>query len=350
MLIFVDQIKSNRFSLKNLHVDGHFMEDLTVSDKTLFLNEALSLFRHQAKENLLYAAYLKNLSIDVEKVQTLDKIPFLPIGFFKTHQIKTHDFEEECIFESSGTTSSINSKHCVKNISAYLNNAERNFNEFYGELKNYCILALLPSYLERTNSSLVCMAADFIKKSGHPKSGFFLHDQHTLHETLLELERVEQPTILIGVTFALIDFAEKYQMKLNHTLLLETGGMKGRRKEMTRFELHQILTENLGLQKIHAEYGMTELLSQAYSLGSGVFKTPKTMKVFLRALDDPFDIWSEEDSRDQAGIINIIDLANKDSIAFIATDDLGRFTENGGFEVRGRIDNSDIRGCSLLSV
>jgi len=336
--------------LKNLHVEGHFKEDLTVIDKTRFINESLALFRHQAKHNLLYADYIKNLSIDVENVNSFHQIPFLPIGFFKSHQIKTGQFEEQFIFESSGTTSSINSKHYIKSIADYLQNAEDNFNEFYGDIKNYCVLALLPSYLERSNSSLVCMAEDFIKKSGHPKSGFFLQNHEKLHETLIQLESIGQPTLLIGVTFALIDFAEKFQMKLNHTVLLETGGMKGRRKEMTRLELHQILTERLGVQQVHAEYGMTELLSQAYSSGDGVFKTPKTMKVFLRALDDPFDIWAEEDNRNQAGIINIIDLANKQSIAFIATDDLGKFSKNGGFEVRGRIDNSDIRGCSLLSV
>jgi hypothetical protein len=349
-LIIDDQFKINRLTLKNLFGKGHFMEDLTVYEKSLFLEEALSLFRYQARENILYRSYLAHLSVNPDSVLSLSQIPFLPIGFFKSHQIKTGAFEPEFIFESSGTTSSVNSKHYIKNVEAYLQNAEENFVEFYGRIEDYCILALLPSYLERNNSSLVCMAEYFIKKTGHPQSGFFLNDFESLHQTLLQLEETCQPTIMMGVTFALLDFAVAYPMNLQHTMVMETGGMKGRKKEMTRAELHGMLSEGFGVEHVHAEYGMTELLSQAYSDGKGIFHAPSTMRILLRSLDDPFEIWGNDEGIEQAGIINVIDLANRDSIAFIATDDLGRLVGDRGFEVIGRIDNSDIRGCSLLTV
>ena len=336
--------------MKNLFGKGHFMEDLTVYEKSLFLEEALSLFRYQARENILYRSYLAHLSVNPDSVLSLSQIPFLPIGFFKSHQIKTGAFEPEFIFESSGTTSSVNSKHYIKNVEAYLQNAEENFVEFYGRIEDYCILALLPSYLERNNSSLVFMAEYFIKKTGHPQSGFFLNDFESLHQTLLQLEETCQPTIMMGVTFALLDFAVAYPMNLQHTMVMETGGMKGRKKEMTRAELHGMLSEGFGVEHVHAEYGMTELLSQAYSDGKGIFHAPSTMRILLRSLDDPFEIWGNDEGIEQAGIINVIDLANRDSIAFIATDDLGRLVGDRGFEVIGRIDNSDIRGCSLLTV
>lgn len=336
--------------MKNLFEKGHFIEDLTVFDKSLFLEKTLSLFRYQARENILYRSYLAQLSVNPDSVSTFNQIPFLPISFFKTHPIKTGTFEPEIIFESSGTTSSLNSKHFVKDMEAYLQNAEENFCEFHGRIEDYCILALLPSYLERNNSSLVCMAKHFIKKTGHPQSGFFLNDFKSLHQTLVELEELGQPTILMGVTFALLDFSNAYPMKLKHTMVMETGGMKGRKKEMTRPELHEMLTKGFGVEKIYAEYGMTELLSQAYSDGKGIFQPPSTMMLMLRSLDDPFEIWGNDEGIEQAGIINVIDLANIDSIAFIATDDLGRFVEKTGFEVIGRIDSSDIRGCSLMTV
>ena len=350
LLIIVDLLKINRFRLKNLFEDPHFKEDLTVFDNSRFLKRAIELFRYQATENPLYKAFLKQLSVDPLSVSTLQNIPFLPISFFKSHQVKTGEFIPERCFESSGTTTTQNSKHYVKNTQAYLNNAEALFKESYGELDKYCFLALLPSYLERTNSSLVCMADYFIKKSKHPESRFYLTNYEDLHDKLLELEASKQPTLLIGVTFALIDFAEKYPMKLKYTTIMETGGMKGRKKEMTRAELHALLSTHFGVEKIHAEYGMTELLSQAYSQGDGLFKMPSTMKVLLRALDDPFDVWTADDDREQAGVINIIDLANQDSVAFIATDDLGSFNIGGRFSVTGRVDKSDIRGCSLLVV
>jgi hypothetical protein len=350
LLIIVDLLKINRFRLKNLFEDPHFKEDLTVFDNSGFFKRAIELFRYQATENPLYKDFLKQLSVDPLSVSRLQDIPFLPISFFKSHQVKTGEFIPESCFESSGTTTTQNSKHYVKNTQAYLNNAEALFKESYGELDKYCILALLPSYLERTNSSLVCMADYFIKKSKHPESGFYLTNYEELHNKLLELEASKQPTLLIGVTFALIDFVEKYPMKLKYTIIMETGGMKGRKKEITRAELHLLLATRFGVEKIHAEYGMTELLSQAYSHGDGLFKIPSTMKVLLRALDDPFDVWTADDDRGQAGVINIIDLANEDSIAFIATDDLGTFNTDGSFSVTGRVDKSDIRGCSLLAV
>jgi hypothetical protein len=336
--------------LKNLFEGPDFKEDLTLDDKTLFLQESLRLFRLQSVQNPVYRDYLSLLSVDPSEISSLEKIPFLPIGFFKTHELKCGDFTAQAIFESSGTTSSFNSKHHVKDIGSYLDNATSIFNQFYGEVNKYCILALLPSYLERNNSSLVCMVDHFIKESGHHQSGFFLHDHANLFSTLLKLEDERQPTILFGVTFALLDFAEQYKMNLKNTILIETGGMKGRRKEITREELHSFLKKQLGVNTVQAEYGMTELLSQAYSFGNGVFKMPSNMKVLLRSLDDPFDIWTKDNDRHQTGVINIIDLANGDSISFIATEDLGRFTPDGGFEIVGRLDNSDIRGCSLLVV
>ncbi len=336
--------------MKNLFGGPDFKEDLTVHNKTQFLEQSLSLFRIQAVMNPVYRDYVAHLAIEPDKVNSLEQIPFLPVNFFKTHVLKCGTFDPEVIFESSGTTSSVNSRHFVKEVASYLENATDIFNRFYGSPSDYCILALLPSYLERNNSSLVCMVDHFIRESGHALSGFFLHDYEKLFSTLSKLEHDKQPTLLFGVTFALLDFVEKYQMKLHHTIVLETGGMKGRRKEITRAEMHVILKQQLGLDSIHAEYGMTELLSQAYSSGDGIFKMNDKMKILLRSLDDPFDIWTFENDRHQTGVINIIDLANRDSVCFIATEDLGRFTPDGGFEVVGRLDNSDIRGCSLLSV
>ena len=336
--------------MKNLFEGLDFKEDLTLDDKTLFLKESLRLFRLQSVQNPVYRDYIRLLSLDPKAITSYEQIPYMPIGFFKTHTLKCGDFDAEVVFESSGTTSSLNSKHHVKDIGSYLNNAVSIFNQFYGDVNKYCILALLPSYLERDNSSLVCMVDHFIKESGHHQSGFFLHDYDNLFSTLLKLEKERQPTILFGVTFALLDFAEQYKMKLNNTIVIETGGMKGRRREITRDELHSILINQLGVSAVHAEYGMTELLSQAYSFGNGSFKMPLQMKVLLRSLDDPFDIWTSDNDRNQTGVINVIDLSNKDSICFIATEDLGRFTADGEVEIVGRLDNSDIRGCSLLVV
>jgi hypothetical protein len=253
------------------------------------------------------------------------------------------DFMPKAVFESSGTTQTINSRHYVKDISLYHKSFMKGFEQFYGNINEWCIIGLLPSYVERSNSSLVVMVDELIKKSGHQQSGFYLYEYEKLHEVLMRLEQLQQKTLLIGVTFALLDFAEKFPMKLVHTIVMETGGMKGRRKEMTREELHLFLEKQLGLQTIHSEYGMTELLSQAYSKGNGLFEPVHWMKVLIRNEDDPFDV-----QQHGAGIINVIDLANIYSCAFIATDDVGKVFENRTFEISGRIDNSDIRGCSLL--
>lgn len=336
--------------MKNLFGQAHFTEHLTVGKNEDFSSLALSLFRRQAIQNPVYAAYLGHLKVDHARVERVRNIPFLPISFFKTHALKSGEFTETCIFESSGTTGSVNSRHYIKSISSYLANAENNFREAYGDPSGYCFLALLPSYLERGNSSLVAMADHFIKLSQHPMGGFFLYDKDRLHAVLLALESQGQAVVLLGVTYALVDFAEEYKMKLQHTIVIETGGMKGRKKELTRAELHSFLKSNLGVDSIHAEYGMTELQSQAYSKGEGIFKAPSSMRVLLRSPDDPFEVWESHENPGKTGAINVIDLANEDSISFIATDDLGRFTGDGGFEVLGRIDNADIRGCSLLSL
>ncbi len=334
--------------MKNLFGNSHFKEDLTLIKDPLFEQKALELFQKQSIENKIYSEFIQHLGIDPLAINQIEQIPFLPIRFFKSHQLTTGEFKPEAIFESSGTTGMVNSRHLIKDLSAYFLNAEANFETFFGDLNNYCILALLPSYLERNNSSLVFMAEHFIKKCGHPKAGFFLHNHAELYKIMMELEKSFTPVILIGVTFALLDFAENHHMHLRHTHVLETGGMKGRKKEITRSELHDILFSSLGTDKIGAEYGMTELQSQAYSYNNGIFYAPPTMRVLMRALDDPFDIWTDNDGGGRTGVINVIDLANKDSLAFIATDDLGRFQADGGFEVLGRADNCDIRGCSLM--
>lgn len=336
--------------MKNLFGLGHFTEHLTVKGDEEFGNHAIGIFSHQSRQNPVYAAYLDYLKVDRNAIKSMREVPFLPISFFKSHQIKTGNFEAESVFESSGTTGSINSKHYVRHLPSYLINAENNFRERYGHPSKYCFLALLPSYLERENSSLVAMADHLIRQSNHPMGGFFLHDTDRLHTTLQELEQEGQDVILLGVTYALVDFAEKYPMKLAHTIVMETGGMKGRKKELTRTELHARLKAQLGLETIHAEYGMTELQSQAYSDGNGVFRPSSTMKVLLRSPDDPFEVWEKHENIMRTGVINVIDLANVDTISFIATDDLGRFTADGRFEILGRMDNADIRGCSLLTV
>jgi hypothetical protein len=322
-----------------------FTDRVFGTTKDEFPQLALDLFSFQYLHNAVYKAYADSLHISPRKVKSIDKIPFLPISFFKTHPIRTTSFKPEIIFESSGTTQPISSKHYVKDIAFYRNDFIRGFENFYGPVHDWCIIGLLPAYLERDHSSLVFMVDELIRKTGHSKSGFYLYEYEQLSEVLTALEKQEQKTLLIGVTFALLDFAEKFPMQLNHTIVMETGGMKGRRKEMTRIELHHVLKKSLGLSQVHSEYGMTELLSQAYSKADGVFESVPWMKMLVRNDDDPFEV-----NETGEGIINIIDLANIYSCAFIATDDLGKISSDGTFEVLGRTDNSDIRGCSLLSV
>jgi hypothetical protein len=312
-------------------------------DKGGFENLALEIFRFQYQHNPVYQQYVNTLSGVGVGVNSIRDIPFMPIGLFKTHTISTTSFHPEAVFESSGTTQTVNSRHLVRDISIYRESFMRAWQLFYGPVKDWCIIGLLPSYLERQHSSLVVMVEELVKQSNHPESGFYLYEHEKLATTIRRLESAHQKTILIGVTFALLDFAEKYPMALQHTTIMETGGMKGRRREMTRPEVHAQLKQAFHTPHIHSEYGMTELLSQAYSLREGIFHCPPWMKVLIRQEDDPFDVRPSG-----SGVINVIDLANIYSCSFIATDDIGKVYEDGSFEVQGRTDNSDIRGCSLM--
>ncbi|MBE7172746.1 MAG: acyl transferase [Williamsia sp.] len=314
---------------------------------------ALSVFRFQHGNNELYRRYVQALHVSPDQVDALPKIPFLPIRFFKSHRVATTAFNEEQVFESSGTTGMVNSRHYVKHAAVYDRSFLTAFEQFYGPVTDWCILALLPAYAERRGSSLTLMAEELIRKSGHPQSGFFLYEHRQLHALLTELEQRGQKTLLLGVTFALLDFAGSYPMQLRHTIVMETGGMKGRRQELTRPELHTILQQGLGVQSVHSEYGMTELLSQAYSKAKGIYHGPAWMRVVLREEEDPLRVRAHTAAGEEqplSGVINVIDLANLYSCSFIATDDLGKLYNDGGFEVLGRIDNSDVRGCSLLVV
>ena len=304
---------------------------------------ALEIFRFQAAENPVYKAYLEALGIDVDTIHSISKIAFLPIRFFKSHAIQTTLFEPAAIFESSGTTGSINSKHMVKDLSLYEDSFIKGFESSYGTIQEWCIIGLLPSYLERENSSLVYMVDKLVQLSEHPQSGLYLNEYEQLFAVLTELEKRKQKTLLIGVTFALLDFAEKYSQPLQNTIIMETGGMKGRRKEMIREEVHAILKKSFSVSNIHSEYGMTELLSQAYSKGEGIFQCPPWKKILVRDDEDPFVIKNKG-----SGTINVIDLANIYSCSFIATDDVGKLYADSSFEVLGRIDGSDLRGCSLM--
>jgi Acyl-protein synthetase, LuxE len=283
-------------------------------------------------------------------VNRIEEIPFLPIQFFKTNKITTTNFEAEITFESSGTTGENISRHFVKKLSVYRDSFTKAFELFYGNPEKYCIVGLLPGYLERENSSLITMVDYLIKASMHEHSAFYLRNHDKLYKTLVHYEIREQPVLLIGVTYALLDFAEKYSIDLGHTIVMETGGMKGRRKEITREEVHDFLKQKLGLLSVHSEYGMTELLSQAYAKENGLFQCPPWMKVLLREENDPFLVTSRP-PRDKpaTGLLNIIDFANIYSCCFIATDDVGKLYQNGTFEVLGRRDSSDLRGCSLLT-
>ncbi len=304
-----------------------------------------ALFRFQYETNTLYRAYVDALKVDPARVQSVYDVPFLPIQFFKTHSVVCGEFRPATVFESSGTTQTLNSRHPVKDTGIYTRSFMEAFRLFYGPVEDYVILGLLPSYLERRHSSLVFMVQEMIVRSGRPESGFYLYEHEKLAGMLKALEARGQKVLLIGVTFALLDFAEKYTLNLQHTIVMETGGMKGRREEWTREELHAYLQERLGVNAIHAEYGMTELLSQAYSRGRGVFYCPPWMKVLVRDENDPFQLYASQ----AAGVINVVDMANIYSCAFIATEDIGRLREDGGFEVLGRLDHSALRGCSLMA-
>lgn len=307
---------------------------------------ALDAFRFQFDNNSVYRSFCDLLYRHPSDVKHLRDIPFLPIQFFKTHEVLSSRNIIEKSFSSSGTTGSVTSKHLVTDLSIYEESYLKGFQHFYGNVEDYVILALLPSYLERDGSSLIYMVDDLIQKSKHPESGFYLDNLKDLSETLNKLEAEKQKTLLIGVSFALLDVVEQFQFNLKHTIVMETGGMKGRRKEIIRQELHDRLKAGFGVNQIHSEYGMTELLSQAYSKGNGLFECPPWMKTFARDTEDALTLLPPS----KTGGINIIDLANINSCAFIATQDLGKTYENNLFEIIGRFDNSDIRGCNLMTL
>ena len=311
-----------------------------------FKEVALRVFKHQFENNDVYRSFCDLLYKNPSDVKEIQDIPFLPIQFFKSHNILSSKENVIKTFTSSGTTGSIPSKHRVTDLSWYHESFRKGFQFFYGDVKDYNILALLPSYLEREGSSLIYMVDDLIQQTNKPTSGFYMHNLSELSSTLKELDAKGEKTLLIGVTFALLDLIEKEKFQLNNTLIMETGGMKGRRKELVREQLHKILSKGFGVNKIHSEYGMTELLSQGYSIGGGVFKCPPWMRVLARDTEDALTTLDTQ----QTGGINIIDLANYNSCSFVATQDLGKVGEDGTFQVLGRFDHSDIRGCNLLVV
>lgn len=323
----------------------NLIDKIFTSSSKNFNSIAAEVFAFQLKNNFVYNQWCNHFKKDLTDVFGLSSIPFLPISFFKTHKIVSSNTKEQQIFESSGTTNTINSKHFVTDINIYKASFTKAFEAAYGSIKDWCIIGLLPSYLERNNSSLVFMVDELIKQSSIEESGFYLYDFKLLQHTLQELESKKQKTILIGVTFALLDFAEQFPMNLQHTIIIETGGMKGRKKEMTKDEIRYTLKTAFGVNEVHSEYGMTELLSQAYSTQNQIHICPPWMKVFVRDEEDPLKIKSAGQ-----GVINVIDLANINSCSFIATDDVGEVFEDGSFKIFGRLDNSDLRGCSLMYI
>ncbi|WP_159636184.1 acyl transferase [Sphingobacterium composti Ten et al. 2007 non Yoo et al. 2007] len=321
--------KENVFSIKN--------EDE-------FNQMALEIFKYQFENNKVYQQYVQNLHINTSTIIHYTQIPFLPIQFFKTQRVATVECKPQITFSSSGTTGMTNSEHHVFDLGWYEMSFRKAFKQFYGDIEDIAFLALLPSYLEREGSSLIYMVDDLIKSSQHSESNYFLYNHNDLFMTLQQLQNKRTKTILIGVTYALLDFAEKYKIDFPELIVMETGGMKGKRKEMIREELHQILCNGFGVATIHSEYGMTELLSQGYSKGQGLFNSPNWMKILIRDTNDPLSLLQNSNT----GAINIIDLANIHSCAFIATQDLGKIHIDQSFEILGRFDNADIRGCNLL--
>ena len=344
----------------------------TISSQKQFEKTALKVFRFQHENNKVYRDFCDFLKVNPQQVKSLQQIPFLPIQFFKSHNVVSNTNPAEVTFTSSGTTGMVTSKHLVTDVSLYEESYRKGFSEFYGNIEDYVVLALLPSYLEREGSSLIYMVEDLIKLSNQPESGFYLHNHDDLIKKLTALDESGQNVILIGVTYALLDLIEtfnnkqssvenekkvldnfgqktenlskKHQFQLKNTIIMETGGMKGKRKEMIREELHEQLCKGFGVNAIHSEYGMTELLGQAYSLGEGVFECPSWMHILVRDPEDALTYVKDG----KTGGINVIDLANINSCSFIATQDLGKKNPNNSFEVLGRFDNSDIRGCNLM--
>ena len=315
-----------------------------ISSKKEFQKIALKVFRFQYDNNAVYREFCEALKVEKHLVKTLEEIPFLPIQFFKSHQVVSSTDKSQVIFTSSGTTGTTTSQHFVTDVSLYEQSYRQGFSQFYGNIEDYIFLALLPSYQERSGSSLIYMVEDLISLSHNEDSGFYLYNHDDLIAKLREFDKQEKNVILMGVTYALLDLIEKEKFDFKNLIIMETGGMKGRRKEMIREELHEILCDGFGVSSIHSEYGMTELLSQAYSLGDGVFNCPQWMDVMMRDTEDPLSYIGNG----KTGGINVIDLANINSCSFIATQDLGKRYDNGTFEVLGRFDNSDIRGCNLM--
>ncbi|PPK99709.1 acyl transferase [Parapedobacter indicus] len=309
-----------------------------------FDDSCLEIFRYQSRHCAVYAKYLALLGVNTDLIKQPEDIPFLPIEFFKKHTILSVNREPQVVFSSSGTTGSVQSKHFVADVAIYEKSFRTAFTRCYGSAEDWTILALLPAYAEREGSSLIYMVNDLIHQSKDPLSGYFLYDHAALFDALEQLKAKGSKTLLIGVTYALLDFVEKYRMDFPGLLVMETGGMKGRRREMVREEVHELLCAGFNVASIHSEYGMTELLSQAYSTGNGLFCGPPWMKIVVRDTNDPFCTLPEG----LTGGINVIDLANMQSCAFIATQDLGKTHSEGHFEVLGRFDQSDIRGCNLL--
>ena len=318
----------------------------TISSQKQFEKMALKVFRFQYENNLIYQEFCDFLKTNVQRVKSLEQIPFLPIQFFKSQKVVSNKNSIQETFTSSGTTGLMTSKHFVTDISLYEESYRKGFSQFYGNIEDYVVLALLPSYLEREGSSLIYMVEDLIQMTNNTESGFYLHNHEELIEKLVKLDNGGQNVILIGVTYALLDLIEKQTFNLKNTIIMETGGMKGKRKEMIREELHAQLCTGFGVYAIHSEYGMTELLSQAYSLGEGVFECPSWMQILVRDTEDALTFVKEG----KTGGINVIDLANVNSCSFIATQDLGKKNPNTTFEVLGRFDNSDIRGCNLMVI
>ena len=315
-----------------------------ITSNSEFEDLAFQIFKHQFKNNDVYRSFCDLLYKNPGDISKIKDIPFLPIQFFKSHKIVSSDKEAEQVFTSSGTTGNPTSNHFVTDLSIYESSFKNGFQHFYGNISDYTVLALLPSYLERTGSSLIYMVEHWITDSKDPKSGFYLNNLSELKDILIELDSKGNKVILIGVSFALLDLIETDQFSLQNTIIMETGGMKGRRKELVREELHNILKKGFGVENIHSEYGMTELLSQAYSQGDGVYRCPNWMRILTRDTEDSLSIQKPG----KTGGINVIDLANINSCSFIATQDLGKVYTDKSFEIIGRFDNSDIRGCNLL--
>lgn len=320
-------------------------QDITqIQTKKEFHKIAMKIYRYQYENNPIYKQFCDLLNKTPTQVKTLVDVPFLPIEFFKTKDVLSSESAIEITFTSSGTTGMTTSKHHVTDLEFYTQSFKNAFSYFYGNIEDYVVLALLPSYLQREGSSLVYMVEDLIQSSNDPQSGFYLDNYEQLAQVLQELDSQGKNILLIGVTYALLDLIEMHPFELHNTIIMETGGMKGRRKEMIRTELHQVLCKGFGVNKIHSEYGMTELLSQAYSLGDGIFDTPPWMDVLIRDTEDPMQYVQNN----KTGGVNVIDLANFNSCSFIATQDLGKKFDDGTFEILGRFDNSDIRGCNLM--